>query len=85
MSKGDGVYPENLRYTKEHEWLQIHGSIGTVGVTHYAQGELGDIVYVERPKVGTAVVAGAALVSSELLLWLFVLVFYVLLWVLLGA
>lgn len=58
MSNEDGVYPENLQYTKEHEWLQVSGSVATVGITHYAQGELGDIVYVELPQVGAAIVAG---------------------------
>ena len=58
MSKGNGIYPEDLKYTKEHEWLALHGSVGTVGITHYAQSELGDIVYVELPAIGTAVVAG---------------------------
>ena len=58
MSKGDGVYPEDLHYTKEHEWLKVSGSVATVGITHYAQGELGDIVYVEMPSVGAALVAG---------------------------
>ena len=58
MSKGDGIYPEDLKYTKEHEWLAVRGNIATVGITHYAQSELGDIVYVELSAVGTAVVAG---------------------------
>ncbi len=58
MSKGDGVYPEDLQYTKEHEWLQVSGSVATVGITQYAQGELGDIVYVEMPQIGAAIVAG---------------------------
>ena len=58
MSKGNGIYPEDLKYTKEHEWLAMHGSVGMVGITHYAQSELGDIVYVELPAIGTAVVAG---------------------------
>ena len=58
MSKGDGVYPEDLQYTKEHEWLQVSGSVATVGITQYAQGELGDIVYVELPQIGAAIVAG---------------------------
>ncbi len=39
--------PENLRYTKDHEWIKIEGNIGTVGITDFAQGELGDIVYVD--------------------------------------
>jgi glycine cleavage system H protein len=58
LSKGDGIYPDNLRYTKEHEWLGVSGDVATVGITHYAQAELGDIVYVELPQVGAAVVAG---------------------------
>jgi len=58
VSKGDGVYPEDLQYTKEHEWLQVSGSVATIGITQYAQGELGDIVYVELPQVGAAIVAG---------------------------
>jgi glycine cleavage system H protein len=58
VSKGDGVYPDDLKYTREHEWLRVSGSVATVGITHYAQGELGDIVYVELPRTGTAVVAG---------------------------
>lgn len=39
--------PENLKYTKDHEWISIEGDIATIGITHFAQGELGDIVYVE--------------------------------------
>ncbi len=58
MNKEAGVYPDDRRYTKEHEWLQVQGEIGTVGVSHYAQGELGDIVYVELPQIGAALVAG---------------------------
>lgn len=58
MSKGSSIYPEDLRYTKEHEWLAVQGTVGTVGITHYAQSELGDIVYVELPAVGTPLVAG---------------------------
>ncbi|HRH63756.1 MAG TPA: glycine cleavage system protein GcvH [Bacteroidia bacterium] len=40
-------FPENLKYTKDHEWIKIDGNIATVGITEFAQGELGDIVYVE--------------------------------------
>ena len=58
MSKGNGIYPDDLKYTKEHEWLAVNGSVGTVGITHYAQSELGDIVYVELPGAGSPVVAG---------------------------
>lgn len=44
------MYPENYRYTKEHEWVRVEGEMATVGITHHAQNELGDIVYVDLPK-----------------------------------
>ncbi len=44
--------PDNLQYTKEHEWVSVDGDIYTMGITDYAQGALGDIVYVQLPKVG---------------------------------
>ena len=47
------MYPTNLKYSKEHEWVKAEGSIATIGITSHAQSELGDIVYVELPKVGT--------------------------------
>jgi glycine cleavage system H protein len=47
--------PSDLKYTKEHEWVKVEGQIATVGITDYAQGELGDIVFVELPQVGDAV------------------------------
>jgi len=50
--------PDNLKYTKEHEWVSIDGSIFTMGITDYAQAALGDIVYVQLPKVGESVSAG---------------------------
>lgn len=46
---------EELKYTKEHEWIKVDGDVAIVGITDYAQGELGDIVFVELPKVGAAV------------------------------
>jgi len=46
------MYPTDYRYTKEHEWIKVQGGVGTVGITDYAQHELGDVVYVEMPKVG---------------------------------
>jgi len=46
------MYPDNLKYTKDHEWIDIGGDIGTVGVTFFAQKELGDVVFVELPQVG---------------------------------
>src|SRR5947209_10711006 len=45
-------FPEDLHYTKDHEWIRVSGSEGTVGITQYAQESLGDVVYVELPKVG---------------------------------
>ncbi len=49
--------PEKLYYTKEHEWAALDGDVVTIGITGYAQGELGDIVFVELPEVGTKVAA----------------------------
>jgi len=49
------IIKEDLRYTKEHEWVKLEKDIATMGITDYAQGELGDIVFVELPKVGTKV------------------------------
>jgi len=59
------AYPTNYRYTREHEWLQLDGTIGTVGITDYAQNSLGDIVYVDVPKVGDTVTAHAVFGSVE--------------------
>jgi len=47
--------PEDLLYSKEHEWVKVDGDVATIGVTDYAQSSLGDIVYVELPKVGSAI------------------------------
>jgi glycine cleavage system H protein len=49
------IIKDDLRYTKEHEWVKLEKDIATMGITDYAQGELGDIVFVELPKVGTKV------------------------------
>jgi len=49
------LIPEGLKYSKEHEWVNIEGDTVTIGITDYAQGELGDIVFVELPSVGTKV------------------------------
>ena len=46
------MYPADYRYTKDHEWIKVEGDIGTIGITDYAQHELGDVVFVELPKVG---------------------------------
>lgn len=48
-------YPEKYRYTREHEWIEVEGSSGTIGITDHAQETLGDIVFVEVPSVGTQV------------------------------
>src|SRR5450432_3950450 len=50
-------FPENLRYTKDHEWVSLDGNIATVGITDFAQGELGDIVYVDIASKGKALTA----------------------------
>jgi glycine cleavage system H protein len=47
------AYPEKYKYTREHEWIEVAGKTGTIGITDYAQNSLGDIVFVEAPKVGT--------------------------------
>jgi glycine cleavage system H protein len=52
------MYPANYRYTKEHEWVALDGETATVGITHHAQEQLGDIVFVETPRVGGKVEAG---------------------------
>lgn len=59
------MYPENFRYTKEHEWVRLDGDIATVGITDHAQHELGDIVYVDLPKIGAQLQQGIALGSVE--------------------
>jgi glycine cleavage system H protein len=59
------MYPENYRYSKEHEWVRLEGDIGTVGITFHAQKELGDIVYADLPKPGTLVERGKAMGSVE--------------------
>jgi glycine cleavage system H protein len=59
------MYPENFRYTKEHEWVRVEGDTGVVGITDHAQEQLGDIVYVDLPKPGTRVEHGKAMGSVE--------------------
>lgn len=59
------MYPENFRYTKEHEWVLVEGSNATVGITDHAQSELGDIVYVDLPKIGATVSKGSTFGSVE--------------------
>jgi glycine cleavage system H protein len=59
------MYPADYRYTKDHEWIKVDGSIGTIGITDYAQHELGDVVFVELPKVGAHLQAGKSFGSVE--------------------
>jgi glycine cleavage system H protein len=59
------TYPENYRYTKEHEWVHVEGETATIGITFHAQSELGDIVYVDLPKPGTKVETGKSFGSVE--------------------
>jgi glycine cleavage system H protein len=58
-------YPEDYRYTKEHEWVHLAGDTATVGITFHAQEELGDIVYVDLPKVGKKLEKGKSFGSVE--------------------
>ena len=58
-------YPTDYRYTREHEWISVDGAIGSIGITDYAQNSLGDIVYVDAPKVGDTVAANATFGSVE--------------------
>jgi glycine cleavage system H protein len=52
------MYPSDLKYTKEHEWVRVDGNTGAVGITDFAQQQLGDVVYVDLPEVGTQLTAG---------------------------
>ena len=59
------AYPKDYKYTKEHEWIQVNGNTGLVGITDHAQESLGDIVFVELPKVGAQLQAGKAFGTVE--------------------
>jgi glycine cleavage system H protein len=59
------MYPSDYRYTREHEWIKMDGAVGTVGITDYAQHELGDVVFVELPKPGTKLDAGQSFGTVE--------------------
>ena len=59
------MYPTDLKYTKDHEWIRTDGSTGIVGITDFAQKQLGDVVYVDLPAVGTAVTAGETFGTIE--------------------
>jgi glycine cleavage system H protein len=58
-------YPTNFKYTKDHEWIEISGDSGKVGITDYAQKQLGDVVYLELPKVGTKLTQGQSFGTIE--------------------
>jgi glycine cleavage system H protein len=58
-------FPDNLKYTNDHEWIRVEGDTGWVGITDYAQGELGDVVFVELPAVGTKVAQGKSFGTIE--------------------
>ena len=58
-------YPSAYKYTKQHEWLSVEGTTGSIGITDYAQNSLGDIVFVELPKVGDTLEAGSSFGSIE--------------------
>lgn len=59
------AYPTAYKYTKEHEWISVEGTTGTVGITDYAQSSLGDIVFVELPKIGDELEGGKIFGSVE--------------------
>src|SRR6516165_10824490 len=59
------AYPADYKYTKEHEWLKVEGNTGTIGITDHAQSSLGDIVFVELPKVGSEIKKGQSFGTVE--------------------
>ena len=59
------AYPADLKYTKDHEWMRVSGDVAEVGITDYAQEQLGDVVFVELPDVGRKVNAGESFGSIE--------------------
>ena len=59
------AYPADLKYTKEHEWIRVDGDTGTIGITDFAQQQLGDVVYVELPDVGSTLTAGQVFGTIE--------------------
>jgi len=59
------MYPADYRYTKDHEWIKVDGSIGIIGITDYAQQELGDVVFVELPKIGAEIKTGQSFGTVE--------------------
>ena len=59
------AYPTDLKYTKEHEWIRVEGDTGAIGITDFAQQQLGDVVYVELPEVGSTITAGQVFGTIE--------------------
>lgn len=59
------TFPETLKYTKDHEWIRIEGDMGIIGITDYAQGELGDVVFVELPSSGKKMKQGESFGTVE--------------------
>jgi glycine cleavage system H protein len=59
------MYPKDLKYTKDHEWIQMAGEVGKVGITDYAQKQLGDVVYLELPQVGRTLKQGESFGTVE--------------------
>ena len=59
------MYPKDFRYSKDHEWIRVAGNIGTIGITDYAQKQLGDVVFVELPEVGRTVTQGQSCGTIE--------------------
>ena len=59
------TYPADRKYTKDHEWIRVNGDTGEIGITDYAQQQLGDVVYVELPEVGRTIAVGESFGSIE--------------------
>ena len=65
MTENQAAYPADRKYTKTHEWVRAEGTTGTLGITFYAQSELGDMVFVDLPEKGRALVAGEEMGTLE--------------------
>lgn len=63
--RGTMNFPSNLKYTRDHEWIRVEGSFGWIGITEYAQSELGDVVFVELPPIGTKLEQGKSFGTIE--------------------
>jgi glycine cleavage system H protein len=59
------MYPADLRYSKDHEWIRVSGDVGTIGITDYAQKQLGDVVFLELPEAGRALKSGEVFGTVE--------------------